>query len=433
MEYRVTVYALLHIPALVITLAAIPFLWSRRNVPGLVYLAWMEVAAAVWIAAAGLEMAAATVPLKFFWSQVCYLPTMIVPVLLLLFAVEYAQPRNHLGWRQILPLCIVPVLTWIVVFVDRLRPLNWPSLSIDPATNIGVYGHGPWFWVAMAFIYSVVAVALIILFTRMVRLREYFGPQLALFALAAAFPVIANFAYLTGLNPVRGMEWTPISFGLLSVVLGWGALQHKAFKLVPVAHERLPDFMADAVIVLDAQNRVVDLNAAAQRVFGHALSDAVGKAAGEVLNAEDPGALLASEEEQRAELWVDVEGRRRVFDASMSPLRDWRGRLTGRLLVLRDISRYKQLEQEREELIAGLQDALAQVKTLRGLLPICARCKRIRDDQGYWHSVETYIREHSEADFSHGICPECARELYPELFSDAEEGQGGRPSGDAVG
>jgi hypothetical protein len=61
-----------------------------------------------------------------------------------------------------------------------------------------------------------------------------------------------------------------------------------------------------------------------------------------------------------------------------------------------------------------LEEALANVKTLKGLLPICCHCKKIRDDQGYWSQVEVYIHNHSEADFSHGICPDCVKELYPE-------------------
>jgi CheY-like chemotaxis protein len=69
---------------------------------------------------------------------------------------------------------------------------------------------------------------------------------------------------------------------------------------------------------------------------------------------------------------------------------------------------------EREKLIAQLEEALLQVKRLSGLLPICAACKKIRDNQGHWHQVEEYITTHSEAGFSHGICPQCARELYPE-------------------
>jgi hypothetical protein len=71
---------------------------------------------------------------------------------------------------------------------------------------------------------------------------------------------------------------------------------------------------------------------------------------------------------------------------------------------------------DRERLIQQLQEALAQVKTLRGLLPICASCKKVRDDRGYWSQIETYIGNHSEAEFTHGICPECAKKLYPVYF-----------------
>jgi CheY-like chemotaxis protein len=70
---------------------------------------------------------------------------------------------------------------------------------------------------------------------------------------------------------------------------------------------------------------------------------------------------------------------------------------------------------EREALIEALEQSLEEIKRLSGLLPICAKCKRIRDKQDQWHEIESYISDHSEADFSHGLCPECARALYPEL------------------
>jgi hypothetical protein len=73
-----------------------------------------------------------------------------------------------------------------------------------------------------------------------------------------------------------------------------------------------------------------------------------------------------------------------------------------------------QVEKEREKLILQLQDALAKVKTLRGLIPICSSCKKIRDDKGYWNQIEVFIRDHSEAEFSHGICPDCMKKLYPD-------------------
>jgi len=75
----------------------------------------------------------------------------------------------------------------------------------------------------------------------------------------------------------------------------------------------------------------------------------------------------------------------------------------------------------REELIIDLQKALADVKTLSGMLPICAWCKKIRDDEGYWQKIEAYFKSHSDLDFTHGICNDCAKKQYPDLFPESEE------------
>lgn len=83
-----------------------------------------------------------------------------------------------------------------------------------------------------------------------------------------------------------------------------------------------------------------------------------------------------------------------------------------------DITRRKTLELERERLLRELQEAQSKIKVLAGLLPICACCKRIRDDSGYWQQIEAYISQHSHAEFSHGICPACLREHYPDLYGE---------------
>src|SRR3989442_7737875 len=85
------------------------------------------------------------------------------------------------------------------------------------------------------------------------------------------------------------------------------------------------------------------------------------------------------------------------------------------------VAALKQAEKERESLIRQLQDALTKVKVLQGILPICARCKKIRDGKGNWHPMESYIREHSDADFTHGVCPECLNKLYPGYSERSEE------------
>ena len=76
--------------------------------------------------------------------------------------------------------------------------------------------------------------------------------------------------------------------------------------------------------------------------------------------------------------------------------------------------------EERERLIQELQELLANVKTLSGLLPICAWCKKMRDDKGYWKSVEQYISEHTTAEFTHGMCPECQKKYFSEYFTEED-------------
>lgn len=95
---------------------------------------------------------------------------------------------------------------------------------------------------------------------------------------------------------------------------------------------------------------------------------------------------------------------------------------TANLDLRKEMAERRQAEEEKARLVTELTDALAQVKKLSGFLPICASCKKIRDDQGYWRQVEEYIREHSEAQFSHSICPDCAKKLYPNLGEDPSAG-----------
>lgn len=115
---------------------------------------------------------------------------------------------------------------------------------------------------------------------------------------------------------------------------------------------------------------------------------------------------------------VRRDGAVRWVALAFQPVYDGASRFLGTRGSNRDVTERKLAEAEREKLIGELRSALSKVKLLSGLIPICACCKKIRDDKGYWNQIETYIRDHSEADFSHGICPECARKEYPELFAE---------------
>lgn len=112
-----------------------------------------------------------------------------------------------------------------------------------------------------------------------------------------------------------------------------------------------------------------------------------------------------------------INGSVRWFENVVSFIRDNNEQVIGLYGVSRNITEQKLAVEEREKLIVELKKALSEVKTLSGMLPICANCKKIRDDQGYWNQIENYLSKHSEALFSHSICPECAASLYPDIVS----------------
>ncbi len=86
--------------------------------------------------------------------------------------------------------------------------------------------------------------------------------------------------------------------------------------------------------------------------------------------------------------------------------------------ILNQVAKRRKAEKKTKKLIQQLQEALSKVKLLSGIIPICSSCKKIRDDKGYWKQIELYIRDHSEANFTHGVCPDCYKRFYPDIYDD---------------
>lgn len=119
------------------------------------------------------------------------------------------------------------------------------------------------------------------------------------------------------------------------------------------------------------------------------------------------------QETYEAEYW-HKNGSRVLMRVTEVPLFDDNGNVLGIEGIVQDITKLKQAEADRENVIKMLEKALSEIKTLRGILPLCSFCKKIRNDEGYWEQVDVYINKYSEADISHGICPECLKKHYPD-------------------
>lgn len=178
--------------------------------------------------------------------------------------------------------------------------------------------------------------------------------------------------------------------------------------------------IGDGISIQDRELTVVYQNQVHISFFGNHLGEKCHRAYRHIDRPCNPCPVLTSFRDgdiHTHEMSVPSTGGIAFFEVTTSPLRDATGEIIAGIEVVRNIDERKKFEREREGLIRDLSEALASVKTLSGLIPICASCKKIRQDSGYWQQIEAYIGEHSQARFSHGICPECARTLYPEVFA----------------
>ena len=179
----------------------------------------------------------------------------------------------------------------------------------------------------------------------------------------------------------------------------------------------------DAIISKTLDGIVVSWNQAAERIYGYTETEMIGRSISTLV----PPARLPELEDilqriRRGEhvgrfdtMRVRKDGSLVEVSVTISPIKDASGLIIGASAIARDITERRREEEERLRLIGELTQALSQAKTLRGLMPICSSCKRIRDDQGYWQQVEVYIEQHSDAGFTHGLCPNCIGKYFPEI------------------
>ena len=376
------------------------------------YMMWTEICVAEWSLAYVFESAAATIPLKLLWSQIAYIGTMAAPVLFFLFAVSYSQNKFRFSWKIIALIALLPLLTIILAFTNSWHEWVWSAININPLTNLATYHHGFWFWINTVYIYLLLLTGIGLLLSSIRHFARYYSLQSVFIILACLFPVVGNWLYLSPNNPVPGLEWTSLGFIVSGAFISLALFRYGMFDLIPVARSKVLDVMQDGVLVLDEQQRIVDMNSTLTGIFNLKISNVLGKPVEDILPEFDPGEFSNCRKSEVEKKMTGLDGEK-VYTVKCAPLLN-NSHASGGLFVFRDITKRKQLEEERENLIIELQDALLQVKTLSGMLPICARCKKIRDDKGYWQSVEHYVQEHSDAVFSHGICPKCLSEMYPE-------------------
>lgn len=211
------------------------------------------------------------------------------------------------------------------------------------------------------------------------------------------------------------------------------AVRKRAEHKLRESEERFRRIFEDGpigIVIFSPSFRIFNTNKAMCEMLGYKKTELFGRSLEDITYPEDrkktidlAGQMLRGEVPlfQLEKRCVKKHGDILWTNMTTTALRNQDGEVNYALCMVEDIGNRKSVEQEREILIHELRVAMANIKTLKGLLPTCAWCKKVRDDNGHWQRVETYIEEHSEASFTHGICPDCLKKTDPEIYAEYED------------
>ena len=338
--------AIFHITA-IISVGIALLLVRRKSAPGTDALILLMFAVAEWSFAAGVEAATVGIAQKILWAKIEYLGAVTSPTLFMVFTLEYRQITRFLTPRYLLLYSIVPLAALIVTMTNDWHGLIWNSFKYSlTEPNSLIYGHGPGFYVLIAYDYAIVLVGMALMIRAWFQSKQPYRRQITIMLFSSIFPIISGLAYTLKLDPLPGLDITPISFLITGLFLTLGVIQFGLFDLAPMARHLLIENMDDGILVLDAKDRIVDLNPMAESIIAASAGHVLGQPISEVLASW--GSFLQRIKETN-ELQIEIpwkDNPARYFDLHVKPLFNKNKEFRGRLLSFRDVTLHRQTEDQ---------------------------------------------------------------------------------------
>ena len=333
------------------------YLWQRRSKPGATPAVWMMLAVVVWSLGYVLQFMSTTLSGQIFATNIQYFGIVTVPVAWFAFSLQYTGHDNWLTRRNLFLLAIVPFVTVVLTWTNSFHGLMWQGRHLETSGPLIMIAktYGLWFWIHTSYSYLLILLGTFILVRRLFRRPRLFRKQAVTLLICATIPLVWNVLYIFHLAPIYRVDLTPSAFVISGLAMAWGLFRFRLFDIIPLARDTVIEGMSDGVIVLDAQNRFIDINPAAQRIIGYSLSDVIGQPFARVLS-QQPELVersYARVTEAHVEVLIEKGETQHYYESRISPLHDRRGHLTGRSVILRDITESKRLQRtvvEYEEL-----------------------------------------------------------------------------------
>jgi PAS domain S-box-containing protein len=351
--------------AAAVALALMIFGVRRYRSPGVASYAWLMLGVTIWSLCALLEIGSADLPGKLMWSKLSYIGIGSVLISWSLFIYRYTGHEKWVTRRLVIALCIEPALVLAFVFTNEAHGLIWPVTKLVPVGSVTLLEvtHGAVFWLHAAYAYILLLFSTILIIRFLVRSKNLYRGQGIALLISVTAPWVGNFVSLAGFSRV---DLTPFAFTITGLAVAWGFLRMRLLDIVPVARDAVIESMADALLVIDAQNRVVDVNAAAERLLARNAQDSIGVGMNQLLPALTPSLVQGEfSPEKQVEIVLKVGSTEHTFETRVTPLYSQAHELSGHIVVMHDITERKEAAgriQSQNEALARANRELAKAR-----------------------------------------------------------------------
>jgi len=318
----------------------------------------------IWTGGYLCEILSSSLTAKITWDNIQVIGTALWAVALFAFALSYTATKlRRSAWVWAITGLVTTGYT-ALVFTDSLHRWVRPSVALIEYGPLTMLTY-PFTWVTIlagAQALALLGASLVLLIRHSLRLTGTFRRQSALVAGGTSLPFVGAIATLSGLLPEAVRDISPLTFAAGDCLIAWGLLRHGLLDLAPVARELVFETLRHTVVVLDAKNRVVDVNEALLRVLGRRREEVIGRPDSEVFASwlEVVESLRQVENGSRV-ISTMVAGKLRYFEVEITPIRDDRQLAAGRVMVAHDVTQLKEAEQTLEERNAALRLAFSEL------------------------------------------------------------------------
>jgi PAS domain S-box-containing protein len=344
MDYIFTIYSIVFFASAMISFFVAFLAIQRKNAKSAVELHFLMLATALWALTAMFESAALQMAQKILWAKIEYLFAPTVPVLFFLFVLSFTRKDRYITIRNILLLLIIPFASTLIAATNGAHHYLWTGYStISSTTNLMLYSHGWWFWVGYTgYSYLIFLWSTLILYQFLFQYSKLFRWQALAVFIGGLFPWTASIMYVTGLNPIPGLNITPLSIIASGSIMASVILYNRLLSLAPIARDLLVENLEDGILVLDAQKRIQDINQSAMNYLGVRSRNVIGLPL-ELTDASlSPLYQYIAREENIERLSFDADNQEFWFTIQVHNLNR---RNESKLIVIRDITKAVTLEQ----------------------------------------------------------------------------------------